>query len=74
MIDNVVMCEFLQQFKAVNNWAVLEHDLKSKQCLDAAKDLGFIKNWIPKNGPTSCCYYATAICTLKGRLFMRKNQ
>ena len=66
------MFEFLSQFKPDENWAVIESKLDLVEKLQEAKDLGFVENWIPRNGPTSCCYYATIVCKLKGRLFLKR--
>ena len=69
-IEPVVMCAFLAQFKPENNWAVLVKDLNNKEIIDLAKDNGLIANWIPPKGST---YHKTLLCTLKGRLYIRKN-
>jgi len=68
---NDAMYEFLSQFKPEENWAIREADIKDTDLLNRAKEIGFVNNWKPKKG---CTYYPTALCTLKGRLYMRKNE
>ncbi len=63
------MFEFLSQFKILQNFAVEHRDLKLPQMLSEAKRLGYVRNWEP---PKGCTYYGTAICTLKGRLFLKR--
>ena len=69
---NPIMYEFLSQFKPDKNWAVIESKLDLPCKLQESIDLGFVENWIPRNGPTSCCYYATVVCKLRGRLFLKR--
>ncbi len=66
------MFEFLSQFKFDENWAIRESELNLTEKLQEAKDLGYVENWVPRNGPTSCCYYATVVCKLRGRLFIKR--
>jgi len=68
------MFEFLSQFKPQDNWAVIESKLDLVEKLQEAKDLGFVEMWVPRNGPTSCCYYPTVVCKLKGRLFLKRTR
>ena len=74
MFDSVLMCEFLSQFKLLNNFSVVTRDLKNIEILQQAILLDLVKDWIPKNGRASCTYYKSTICTLKGRLFFKKNK
>lgn len=69
-LEHVVMCSFLAQFSAQDNWAVMEKDLINKEALDLAKEMGFVANCKPPKGST---YYETLVCTLRGRLYIRKN-
>ena len=69
-LEHVVMCAFLAQFKSKNNWSVLGKDIVNKDTMQAAKDNGLIECWKPPKGST---YYETLVCTLKGRLYIRKN-
>jgi len=71
-IYDPAMYEFLSQFKPEESWAIRESQLGLTEKLQEAKDLGFVENWAPKNGPTSCCYYGTIVCKLRGRLFLKK--
>lgn len=69
-IEPVAMCDFLDQFKSKNNWAVFGRDIVNKDIMNAAKESGFIKSWKPPKGSS---YHETLVCTLKGRLYMRKH-
>ena len=64
------MRTFLEQFNLLNNFSVQHRELDDPGLLQEAKNLGYVKDWEPKNGS----YMGTAICTLKGRLFVRKNR
>ena len=66
----VYMCEFLAQFKLIDGFSVEHRNLKGVNMLDEAKYCGFAKDWEP---PKGCTYYATAIITPKGRLYLKKN-
>lgn len=69
--DKVMMREFLSQFKLLENFAIDHRRIENLELLEEAITRGFVKNWVPKNGAASCTYYATAICTPKGRLFRK---
>ena len=63
------MYEFLSQFKLLKGFSVQHRHLQNPELFQEAKDLGFVKNWIPGR---KCTYYGTAICTLQGRLFIKR--
>lgn len=69
-VDSVVMCEFLAQFKLLDSFACEHRNLVNIEYLGEAIRRGFVKNWKPKKG---CTYYGTAICTPKGRLYLKQN-
>ncbi len=68
--NSVVMCEFLAQFKLLDSFAVEHRHLENIEILEEAKRRGFVKDWEP---PKGCTYYGTAICTPKGRLYLKQN-
>lgn len=67
---NNSMYVFLEQFNLLNNFSVQHRKLDQPELLQEAKELGYVKDWEPKTGS----YMGTAICTLKGRLFVRQNR
>jgi len=69
-IDKLVICRFLAQFKLLDGFAVEHRHLHMEGVLVEAKELGFVKDWEP---PKGCTYYGTAICSPKGRLYLKKN-
>lgn len=68
--DDVAMCEFLLQFKLLNDFSVEDRLLKNQKTLNEAKAFGFVEAWVPPKGATYC---GATTCTLKGRLFLKKN-
>ena len=68
------MIEFLSQFTLLEDYAVLHQDLKKIAMLEEAKKLGYVKDWVPRNGSASCSYYKTAIITLKGLSYLKRNR
>ncbi len=68
--NSVVMCEFLAQFKLLDSFVVEHRHLENIEILEEAKRRGFVKDWEP---PKGCTYYGTAICTPKGRLYLKQN-
>ncbi len=69
-VQRLVMCEFLAQFKLLDSFAVEHRHLENIEILEEAKRRGFVKDWEP---PKGCTYYGTAICTPKGRLYLKQN-
>ena len=69
-VEVVTMCAFLAQFKSKNNWSVMGKDVIGREYIDLAKEMGLVASWKPPKGST---YRASLVCTLKGRLYIRKN-
>jgi len=68
--NSVVMCDFLAQFKLLDSFSVEYSHLENIEILEEAKRRGFVRDWKP---PRGCSYYSTAICTPKGRLYLKQN-
>ena len=62
------MVKFLSQFKLLDNFSIEHRFIDDKELLAEAIKLGYVKNWKP---PKGCTYRDTAICTPKGRLYLK---
>ncbi len=64
------MYDFLKQFTAQQSWTVNEEDLIYNQHLSRALVDGLVAYYKHTH---KCTYYPSIFCTLKGRLYLRKQ-
>ena len=64
------MVEFISQFRLIDGFYVERQSLENAKLLEKAIELGFVEMPKPK---TRCSYHPAAFCTIKGRLFLKRN-